>query len=128
MRFAVMGIKLLVDEETRRSGMVERRAGPKNTHLPIHSFVGDAIVVGYTTSRSDAQLFQNVGRVLEWKVLAAAQPVRQLDDDVGVASRIARRIDALLPVNDAPFGIASEPVFFLLQAAGQNDVRMMRGL
>ena len=126
VRFAIMGIKLLVDEESRRAGVIERGAGPKNAHLLIHSLVGDAVVVGYTAPRSDSQFFENVGGILEWEVLPAAQPVRQLDDDVGVASRVARRVDALLPVNDAPFGTATEPVFFLMQAAGHNDIGVMR--
>ena len=93
----------------------------------IHSLVGDAVVVGHTASRGDSQLFENVGGILEWKELPATQPVRQVDDDVGVASGIARRIDALLPVNDATFGTATEPVFFLMQAAGQNHIGMMGG-
>src|SRR6266496_2248358 len=107
--------------------MVERWAGPEDTHLFIHSLVGDAVVVRHTASRGDSQLLENVGRILKWKELSATEPMCQVDDDVGVASGVARGIDAVLPVNDAAFGTATEPVFFLMEAAGQNDIGMVSG-
>src|ERR1017187_10191001 len=105
--------------------MVERRAGPKNTHLGVHSLVSDAIVVGYTAPRGDPQLFENVGGILEWKVLAAPQSVCQINDDVGIASRIAGRINAPLPVNYAASGAATKPILFLMETAGHTHVGMM---
>ena len=93
----------------------------------IHSLVGNAVVVGHAAARSDSQLLENVSGILEWKELPATEPVRQIDDDVGVSSRIAWRIDALLPMNDATFGTATKPIFFLMEAAGHNDVGVMGG-
>src|ERR1700690_2779799 len=105
--------------------MVERRAGPKNTHLLVHSLVGDAVVVGYTAPRGHPQLFENIRGILEWKVLAAPQPVCQINDDVGIASRIAGRINAPLPVNYGALGAATDSFFFFMKTARKNDVGMM---
>src|SRR5579864_4997102 len=128
MRLAIMGIKLLVDEKSWRSGVIERRAGPKNAHLLIHSLVGDAVVIRYTTPRRHPQFLENVGGILEWEVLPASQPVSQFDDDVGITPRLTRRVDALLPVNHAPFGTAPEPVLFLVQAAREYHVGVVSSL
>ena len=62
----------------------------------------------------------------EWKELPATEPMCQVDDDVGVSSGVTWRIDALLPMNDAPFGTATQPVFLLMETACHNDVGMMR--
>ena len=44
-----------------------------------------------------------------------------------IPPRIAGRIDGLLHVDHAPFGAAADALFFFLQAAGQNDVGVVRG-
>src|SRR5208282_5153205 len=127
MRFAIVGIELPIHEKARRSGVVERRTRPEDSHLLVHPLVGDAVVVRDSAARGDSQLLQNVACVLEWKVRPTAEPVSQLDDDIGVAPGIAWWIDALLPVNHAAFRTATEAVFFLMQTTRQNDVGMMGG-
>src|SRR5437667_6315640 len=107
--------------------MIERGARPKDAHLFVHPLASDAKVISYSTLRSNPQLLENIGRVLEGKELAAAQPVGQINNDVGIAPGLTRWIDAVAPVNHPAFGAATHPVFFLMQAACQDHIRMMRG-
>src|SRR5215831_17603636 len=111
MRFAVVGVELSIGEQNRRAGMVEIRARPENTFLFVDSFIGDAVVIGDSPAGGDAKLLENVRWVLEWEILAPPQAMGDIDNDVGIASCLAGRIDAFLPVDDAPFGAASQAIF-----------------
>src|SRR5215469_2825998 len=128
VRLAVVRVELLVREKDWRARMVETGTGPKYPFLPIDALISDAIVIGHSAARGDAQLFQNIGRILKRKILTPPQTMRDVNNDVRIAARLTRWIDALLPVDDAAFGAASKPVFLFMQTPGENYVRMMRRL
>ena len=43
-------------------------------------------------------------------------------------ARVARRIDRLLDMDHARLHVGGHALFFLLQAAGEHDIGMLRGL
>ena len=105
--------------------MVEIRTWPEDAFLLIDPFIGDAVVVCHSTVRGHAKLFQNVRGVLEWEVSTSSQTMRDVDDDVGIASCLTGRIDTFLPMDHAPLGAAAEAVFFLMQAAGKHHISVV---
>src|SRR5262252_3282209 len=122
MGFAVVRVELLVGEENRRAWMVEVRTGPKDPFLCVDSFVSDAVVISDPAARGNAKLFKNIGRILKLKILTSTQPMRDINNDVGIATRLTGRVNAFLPVNDAALDTASEAIFFFMQAAGKDHV------
>ena len=61
------------------------------------------------------------------KVVLAAQPAGEIDEDLPVHSRIAGRRDGLLQSDAAAFTCGDGALVFFLQRSGQNDVRVSRG-
>src|SRR5690348_3613873 len=108
--------------------MVQIRTRPKDALLLVDALVRDAVVIGESATRGDAKLFQNVGRILKRKILTTPQTMCDVNNDVGITTRLTWRINAFLPVDDASLGAASKPVFLFVQTSSQHDVRMMRRL
>ena len=97
--------------------MVEIGAGPKNAFLFVDSFVSDAVIIGDSAAGGDAKLLKNVGWILKRKILASTQPMCDINNNVRISTRLTRRVDALLPVDDASLGAASQAILFFMQTA-----------
>src|SRR5262245_22075622 len=68
---AIVRVELFIGEQHWRTRMVEIRTEPKDAFLFVDPFISDAVVVRDSAPGGDAKLFQNVGRVLERKILAS---------------------------------------------------------
>src|SRR5690348_6515798 len=121
---AVAGVELLVFKKTGSAGMLRRRTRPEDSLLGVDFFVRDAEIIGHAALGGNAELFEDLSRRAEGKLVSAAEPVREVDNDFGIAAGLARWRDAGLPVNHATFGAAGEAFFFLVQTARENDVSM----
>jgi hypothetical protein len=76
--------------------------------------------------RHARDLIHDLGCIGE--VRGQADPVRQLDDDLEIASRLTRRIDRFLRELNAPLRVDVRPVLLGEGGAGEDHVRITRGL
>ena len=72
-RFAIRVKEAAAFEETRRAGVVERRARPEDALLTVDAVVGDAVVVGDAAAGSEPQLFEDLAGLAEVEELAASR-------------------------------------------------------
>src|ERR1051326_8933371 len=107
--------------------MVERGTGPENALLIIDLFVGNAVIVRQSSTRSEAQFIENLARLAKRKELAPSETPRQFADDFRIRARIGRRVHGFLDMDYARFHAGGYALFFLLQAAGENDIGVGRG-
>ena len=121
-------VEAAVLEQTRRAGVPDLRARPEHAEFVLDPLPGDPVVVGGAALRGDPQLLEDVARA-PWilEVLPLAEPLREIADDQRVGPRLSRGIHRLVDLLHTPLGAADHPLVLLLQAAGEDEIRVMRG-
>src|SRR5204862_4188169 len=104
--------------------MVFRRARPEHAHFPVEPFVRDAVIIRMTATRCLSQFCKDLPRMPKRESPAVVKTPRQITDDLGIDARVTRRCNRLLNVDDAAFDVTRDTLFFLLQAACQDDIRV----
>src|SRR6185369_2357259 len=123
-------------EEARRTWMVNGRAcfrilavaGPEDAHLLLDLFVGNARVVSDTALAGDAQLVEDLARALEREATRTTERVREILNDAPVLPRLAGALHSLVDLDHAAFDLCDGAFILFMQAAGQDDVRVTRGV
>src|SRR5215472_4368926 len=107
--------------------MMERGARREYSLLRSDLPVRDAVIIGYAAARRQPELFKDLARLAKGEILAPAQAARQIADDFGVPARAAGRIDGFPDMDDASLDVCRHSFFLLLQAAGEDHIRVCRG-
>ena len=107
--------------------MFERRAHPENAVLLLDFFVGDAVIIGISATRRDAQLVENLARAVEVKIFSAAHPFGDFLNNPPIGLGFARRVNRLVDFHDARFRVGRHAFVFRPRRAGQNDIGVARG-
>ena len=103
-------------------------ARPEDAHLLRDLLVGHAGVVGDAAFAGDAQLLEDLARLVEGEAVRPAERLRDVLDDAPVLARLARAVHGLVDLDDAPLDLRHRPFVFLVQAAGQHDVGVPGGV
>src|SRR5262245_51305083 len=123
-------------KQARSAGMVDQAprfrivavARPEHAHLCFDLFVRNPGIVGDAAFAGAAQLVEELVRAGKAEPMRAAEPTRDVLNDSPILSRVAWRIDRLVDLDDAPFDLCNGAFILLLEAAGQHDVGMTRGV
>ncbi len=78
-------------EQARRAGMAVLGDRPEDAHLVLDALPGGPSVVGRAARRREAQLLEDLLGVRVREVLALAEPARDVEQDLPVATRLAGR-------------------------------------
>src|SRR5438552_14567499 len=108
--------------------VIERGAGPENSHVLVDLFVGDAEIVRMPAPRRFAQLVVNLLCGVIRKVLSFAQALGEFNINPAIAFGVSRRVHSLLNMNHTPLVRAADSFLFFLQTASENHVGVVRGL
>src|SRR5688572_7003955 len=116
--------------------VVDRRAGggvlavarPEHTELRGNLLVRDARIIRDAAFAGDAKLLEDLARMGEGEPGRPAKRARDVLDDAPVLPGIARAVNRLVDLDDAPFDLCDRPFVFLVQAPRQDDVGVPRGV
>src|SRR5205814_9650380 len=100
MVLAVRMKRASVLEKPRCSWVIERGTGPKNSHVLVDLFVGDAEIVREPAPRRFAQLFVNIFRGGVRKILPFSEAFREFAIDPAIAFGVPGRVHGFLDMND----------------------------
>ena len=125
-------------EQPRRARVIGRRlarlrivavARPEDADLLLDLLVGDAGVVGDAALADATRSSSKISRGLS-NVKPCARPSARAMSWMMRQScaRLAGTVDGLVDLDDAPFDLRDVALVLLLQAAGQDDVGVARGV
>src|SRR4029450_13754208 len=107
--------------------MIEARARPEYAHVLLDLLVSDTEVIGRAAFRSDTQLVKNVFGTAKRKILFGPEAAGELEQDLGINARFSRRRHGLPDSRHATLGGGHGAFRLLMQRAGENNVRIVRG-
>src|SRR3954452_13293722 len=91
---------------------------PADAVFPIDSLVSDSVIIGDTAARGLAQLIEDLASGAVREELALAEAARQVANDFRIGTRVGRRINRFIDVNNPALHVTSDSLFLLLQASG----------
>src|SRR5207249_1148828 len=113
-------------KQSRGSGMIFGRTRPKDSHLLVDFFIGNSVIIGDPSTRGFSEFVKDFARRSKTEKMSPAQFPREITEDLRVWESIAGRRYGLPDMNDAAFDVAGDAFFFLLQAACEDNVGIMR--
>src|SRR5205814_10231534 len=101
MVLAVRMKRASVLEKPRCPWMIERGTGPKNSHVLVDLFVGDAEIVREPAPSGFAQLFVDIFRVGVRKILPFSEAFREFPIDPAIVFGVPGRVHGVPEMNVA---------------------------
>ena len=111
--------------QARRSRVPFFGDRPEQPVLGLDPFPRRAPVVGGAAGGGEAELFEDLARVGVREVVAAAESVGEVDEDLPVASSLAGRLDRGVDLDDPPLARGGGAFVLFVERAGQDDVGVM---